>query len=106
TATTDADGRFTFAALPVGKTAFPSVYLVAVKNGFGPVIKLVQPEQAKSVDLTLPAAVAYGGAVKAGARRPVAGAEVQVGYVHRSVQATSRGGSWGYLPAAAVRGSP
>src|SRR5207248_9217948 len=41
TAKTDSEGRFSFAALPAGKTAFPGVYLFAVKEGFGPAIQLV-----------------------------------------------------------------
>src|SRR4051812_26776004 len=43
TTTTDADGRFSFEKLPVGKTAFPSVYLFVVKDGYGPAVKLYQP---------------------------------------------------------------
>src|SRR5581483_10834490 len=62
--------------------------------------------KAGSADLTLPAAAAFGGVVKDGAGRPVAGAEVQVGYVHRSVFPGGRGASWGYIPPAAVRGTP
>ncbi|HEY1377617.1 MAG TPA: sigma-70 family RNA polymerase sigma factor [Gemmataceae bacterium] len=105
---TDADGQFTFAALPAGKTAFPSAYLVAVKDGFGSSIQLVaDPPKANRADLTLPAAAAFAGVVKDTAGRPVAGADVQVGYVHRSPpRLEGRGASWGYLPPAAVRGTP
>ena len=106
TAATDADGRFSLVALPAGKTAFPGVYVFAVKAGAGPAITLFDPSHAGAADLTLPAAAPFGGVVKDGTGRPVAGAEVQVGYVHRSGQPGSQGASWGYVPSAAVRGTP
>lgn len=107
TTVTDANGRFAFEKLPAGKTPFPSVYLVALKEGYGPAIKLVQPDRPGPADITLSRAAAFDGVVKDGGGRPVAGAEVQAGSVHRS--AAPRGGSgasWGHLPPAAVRGSP
>jgi RNA polymerase sigma factor (sigma-70 family) len=99
--TTDADGRFTFDRLPVGNTAFPSIRLIVVKPGFAPTEKLLTTTTQRPALLTLRPAATIGGIVKDSAGRPVAGAEVQVGSVHRSGNSQS----WGFLPEAAVRGT-
>lgn len=106
TTTTDAEGRFSFGALPVAKSAFPSVFLYVVKVGFGPHIHLViDPTKLDSVDLKLPAAIPFTGVVQNKDGAPVAGAEVQVGYVHRSKSQSVRSQCWGYQPPVAIRGT-
>lgn len=107
TTTTDTEGRFSFVALPAGKTVFPSVYIYIVKKGFGPLIHLVtEPSKSNSVDLKLPAAGSFHGTITNSAGVPVAGADVQVGYVHRSKSPSSRGQSWGFEPPQSIRGTP
>jgi RNA polymerase sigma factor (sigma-70 family) len=104
--TTDADGRFAFDRLPFGKTAFPSVQLIVVRPGFAPTEQLIVTSKPGPASLTLRAAAAFGGSVKDAAGRPITGAEVQVGTVHRSKGITSSGSSWGFRPESAVRGTP
>lgn len=98
--TSDAQGKFSFDKLPVGKTAFPQVLMIVVRDGFAPVTEFV-PQGKEEVKFTLPVAAKYSGIVKDSSGRPVADAEVQVGSVHRS----GRGSSWSFVSANAIRGS-
>jgi hypothetical protein len=102
TTKTDATGQFRFDKAPAGKSAFPTALVIAVADGFAPATAYTAPTGAPEITLTLPVSGSYRGTVKDPAGRPVAKAEVQAGFVHRS----GRGSSWGYLPAEAVRGTP
>ena len=102
TATTGADGRFSFDNVPSAATAFPNVLVIAVKEGFAPADGYAALQGNRETVLTLPDAGDYGGTVKDSAGRPVRGAELQVGFVRRSGGAAS----WGYQPENALRGTP
>ncbi|MDB5312894.1 MAG: Regulatory sensor-transducer, BlaR1/MecR1 family [Gemmataceae bacterium] len=107
--TSDAAGRFSFGTMPVGKSAYPGVLLVAGRDGFAAADTFWSPAQMGAVELKLSRVAPFSGTVKDAAGRPVAGAEVQAGFVHRSGEDPGLGRfaccAWGYVPAVAVRGT-
>jgi hypothetical protein len=103
--TSDAKGKFSFNKLLEAKMPFPNVQLIAVRDGYAPVMTYHLQEAKNEVNLSLPTKGKYSGTVKDSADNTVAGAEIQVGFVDRYKYATSSGASWGFVPAESVRGT-
>ena len=98
--TTDAQGKFTVIA-PASKSAFKSVLVIAVRDGFAAGTAYTTRDNPDEIQIALPPATHYGGTVKDSTGRPVVGAELQVGFMNRG----ARSAAWGFLPAEAVRGT-
>ncbi|VTR95944.1 sigma-70 family rna polymerase sigma factor : Antirepressor regulating drug resistance protein OS=Singulisphaera acidiphila (strain ATCC BAA-1392 / DSM 18658 / VKM B-2454 / MOB10) GN=Sinac_0255 PE=4 SV=1: Sigma70_r2: Sigma70_r4_2: CarboxypepD_reg: CarboxypepD_reg: CarboxypepD_reg: CarboxypepD_reg: CarboxypepD_reg: CarboxypepD_reg [Gemmata massiliana] len=99
--TTDTEGRFTFDRFPEGQDPLFATTLVAVKDGFAPVVGHASSAFPNTVTLTLPKATTYTGTVKDRDGKAIAGAEVQFGFVTNHGNFTS----WGYTPIKALRGT-